>query len=695
MRCVPPPIAAYDTHVPIGLGCMRLSTEVTRDPVRGRAVITAALAGGIGLLNTADAYALDHTEIGHNERLIAETLAELGGGRRVEIATKGGIERPGGAWVPNGRANHLAAAARASRDRLGIAALDLYLLHAVDPRTPLATSVRALAKLRDEGVARAIGLSNVGLTQLEAALAITTIDAVEIELSPWKVDAIRGGLIAACDARRIRVLAYRPLGGPAGVRRAKSDPVLRSLAKRLYATPSEVILAWLCTLSPMIIPLPGATQVASATSAASAATLVLDDEARAALAGRFLAIPGAQRTISPPRRRSRNHASIEPDEPQPSSAALPFRSRSHTSVPDDAAEIPSLSPASPSPSRGDPAMSHDVAEIPSPSSAPPWPVSRGPAAIADAADAPAPEVVVIVGMPASGKSTLAADYEARGYVRLNRDELGGPLIAIARQLDHELARGARRVVVDNTYPSRASRAPVIEIARRHGLAVRCVVLATSLEDAQANAVARIIARHGRLLMPGLGPDNELGRAKEIDPRAQYRYRRDYEPPRLDEGFAAVDEVPFVRAAPLAGKPALIVELDDVVWRGRPRTPEAIELRAGARDALVAWSATHVLAGTTWQPGLATAASLEARLTELLGVVLVVAHCAHPAGPPVCWCRKPMPGLALALAHAHRLDLSRTLHIGKGPADRGFANRAGVRYADITSGWPDPAAPRDE
>lgn len=307
-------------------------------------------------------------------------------------------------------------------------------------------------------------------------------------------------------------------------------------------------------------------------------------------------------------------------------------------------------------------------------------------------------------MPASGKSTLAAAYEARGYLRLNRDQIGGPLIAIARRLDAELTRGARRVVIDNTYPSRASRAPIVEIARRHGIGVRCLALATSLEEAQANAVVRIIARHGRLLMPGAGAENELGRAKEIDPRAQFRYRRDYEPPREDEGFSVVEEVPFVRAAAPHDRPALhdrpaphdrpalIVELDDIVWRGRPRTAAAIELRAGARDALVAWSPTHVLAGTTWQPGLARSDELQARLVEMLGVELVVAHCAHPAGPPVCWCRKPLPGLAFALAHAHGLDLTRTLHVGKGAADRGFAFRAGIRYVDITSGWPAPEAP---
>lgn len=605
---------------------MRLSTDAARDPARGRAVIAAAVAGGIDLLDTADAYALDEPDTGHNERLIAAALAELASARRVEVVTKGGLIRPGGAWVPNGRAAHLAAAARQSRDRLGGAPIDLYLLHAVDPRTPLATSVRALRRLRDDGIARQIGLSNVGLLQLEQALAIAPIDAVEVELSPWKLDAVRSGLVAACTARGIRVLAHRPLGGPAGLRRAAADPALAALSARTGASPAELVLAWLCTLSPVVIPLPGATRVETATSAARAAALALDDGARAALDARFLAIADSA-TAAPARKPA----------PAPEAAA-PASSRSHATLADAVA---------------------------------------------------AAEVVIVMGMPGSGKSTLAAGYAARGYLRLNRDEIGGPLIAIARQLDRALGHGTRRVVIDNTYPSRASRAPVIEVARRHGAQVRCVVMTTSLEDAQTNAVARILARHGRLLMPDGDGGNELGRAREIDPRAQYRFRRDYEPPRDDEGFAVIEQAPFARAAGQPGAPALIVELDGIVWRGRPQTPADIELRDGAREALHAWSSSHVLAATTWQPGLARTDELAARLAELVGVALPVMHCAHPAGPPVCWCRKPLPGMALALAHAHGLDLGRSLHLGKGPADRGFAQRAGMGYADIAAGWPAP------
>lgn len=570
---------------PIGLGCMRLSTEASRDDAQSARVLSAALDAGVTLLDTADAYALDDADTGHNERLIAPVIA----GRAVRVVTKGGLVRPGGAWVPNGRAKHLAAAARASRDRLG--AIDVYLLHAIDPKTPLPTSVRALARIREDGIARAVGLSNVSLTQLEEAEAITRIDAVEVELSPWRLDAVRGGLVAACEARGIELFAHRPLGGPAGVKRLAKDIVLAAIAARLGATPHEVALAWLRALSPVIVPLPGATRIDTARSAAR--QIELSEADRAALDARFLAIG--------------------------SSAAVAARSG---------------------------------------------------------------EVVLVTGIPGAGKTTLAADYVARGYLRLNRDERGGSLLDLARALDEALAGGADKVVLDNTYPTRASRAPVIELAHRHGLAARCVVLATPIERAQANAVARMLAQHGRLLEPA-----ELARAGNVGPGAQFRWRREAEPPRLDEGFDAIDEVAFAPRPSAGGRPALLVELDHLVWTGRPSSPAKIQIVHGAREVLTAWARTHAIAATSWLPGVSAGvfAEMTARLSELLGVPIFAAHCAHPAGPPVCWCRKPLPGLALWLAHTH--GLAPVLCVGSGPADKGFALRAGVPYHDIAAGWP--------
>jgi aryl-alcohol dehydrogenase-like predicted oxidoreductase/predicted kinase/histidinol phosphatase-like enzyme len=570
---------------------MRLSTDPARDDARSEAVLTAALDAGVNVLDTADAYARDDTELGHNERLIAKAIA----GRDVRVVTKGGLERPGGAWVPNGRAKHLDEAARASRARLGVEAIDLYLLHAIDPKVPLATSVRALAKLRDAGVVRAIGLSNVGVHQLEQALAITKIDAVEVELHPWKLDALRGGLVAACEQRGIELLAHRPLGGVAFAKRVARDKALDAIGKRLGATPAEVILAWLRSLSPVIVPLPGPTRIDTAQSCAR--VLELDEAARAALAARFV----------------------------------------------------TLGDAAPSPSTS---------------------TER--------------EVVIIAGMPGAGKSTLAAGYVARGYQRLNRDDRGGSLVELARALDQALSAGRERVVLDNTYGTRASRATVIEIAKRHGVPVRCLVLATTIEQAQTNAAARIIERHGRL--PGYLRD-------ELLPSAQFRYRRTYEPPRIDEGFTTVEEVPFERVV-AGGQPALIVDLDTIVWQGRARFSGELILRDGMREALAAWSAAgFALAGTIWQPGHSAdvVKELAERLSEKLELAIDIACCPHPGGPPKCWCRKPLPGLGLVLARKHHLDLSRSVHVGRGPADRGFADRLGMRYVDFAGGFPAPAA----
>jgi hypothetical protein len=87
----------------------------------------------------------------------------------------------------------------------------------------------------------------------------------------------------------------------------------------------------------------------------------------------------------------------------------------------------------------------------------------------------------------------------------------------------------------------------------------------------------------------------------------------------------------------------------------------------------------VLAATTWQPEPIDAPAVDARLVALVGLPLAIARCTHPPGPPICWCRKPMPGLALALARTYELDLARSVHVGRGPADAGFAQRAGMQY----------------
>ena len=93
--------------------------------------------------------ACDASDVGHNERLIARAISTWEGDRStIRVATKGGLTRPQGGWVPDGRARHLTAACEASRRALGVERIHLYQLHAPDPRVPLSTSVRALDALK-------------------------------------------------------------------------------------------------------------------------------------------------------------------------------------------------------------------------------------------------------------------------------------------------------------------------------------------------------------------------------------------------------------------------------------------------------------------------------------------------------------------------------------------------------------------
>src|SRR5262245_33193679 len=179
----------------VGLGCMRLSTERDRDDRRSLEVLHAALEAGITFLDTTDAYCRDDSETGHNERLIAHALAAWSGERsRVIVATKGRLTRPDGEWLPDGRAKHLTAACEASCRALNVARIDLYQLHAPDPRTPLATSVRALATLKQAGLVTSVGLCNVTVGQLEEARRRVDIAAVQVELNAWNDSNFLSGI---------------------------------------------------------------------------------------------------------------------------------------------------------------------------------------------------------------------------------------------------------------------------------------------------------------------------------------------------------------------------------------------------------------------------------------------------------------------------------------------------------------------
>jgi aryl-alcohol dehydrogenase-like predicted oxidoreductase/predicted kinase len=566
---------------------MRMSTDESRDEELALETIAAGAEAGITVFDTARAYGRDASELGHNERLLARSLRLCGAHARARIVTKGGMTRIGGGWIPDGRARAIRADCEASLAALDGLAIDLYLVHAPDPRTEWRTSVRALARLLDEGLVRRVGVANVNRRQLDEALTLAPVAAVQVALSPYDDRAVRGGVVERCADAGIAVIAHSPLGGPRRAGSLARHEALGKIADARGATPAEVALAWLLELSPVVVPIPGARRPATARSAAHAAKVRLDAGDRAILARAF----GAAR----PARIDRPQATADGD------------------------------------------------------------------------------VVLVMGIPGAGKSRVAAEYVARGYVRLNRDERGGSLREIAGALDDELSSGVRRVVLDNTYLTRASRNYVLESASRHRVATRCVWLDTPLSQAQVNIVDRLLERFGSLPTPeDLRALSRREPGVVLAPTSQMRALRELEPPSTDEGFAAVEQVAFERPPPPRRARAGVF-----VAAAALRRPEwTYPLEQVDRDA------PHLV--FDWSPdGAVDALAADiARLSAEVSGPVESALCPHAAGPPTCWCRPPLPGLPLAFARAHGVDPSRSVLIGTGPAHRTLAATLGAHYVSV-------------
>ncbi len=275
----------------IGLGGMPLSIEGRPERDDAKAVVQRAVRLGVDFIDTADVYCLHDGEIGHNERLIREALEEIGAVGRVLVATKGGMTRPEGRWEHNGRPAHLRAACERSLRALGVEEIDFYQLHAPDPQVPFEESVGEISRLREEGKARSVGISNVTLEQLRSAMEIVEVTSVQNRFNPWDRSAEETGLIRYCDEERITFLPYSPVGGGRRVELLRESEALQALGSRSGATPEELVLGWILSRSTSLVPIPGASRTKSIESSVRAEALSLNAELLEEMEAAFAALP--------------------------------------------------------------------------------------------------------------------------------------------------------------------------------------------------------------------------------------------------------------------------------------------------------------------------------------------------------------------------------------------------------------------
>lgn len=238
----------------LGFGAMRVTGDQIWGPPDDRAnairVLRRAVELGVDFIDTADSYGPDVSE-----ELIAEALHPYPEG--LVVATKGGLLRPApGAWEPDCRPEHLRAACEGSLRRLRVERIDLYQLHTVDSDVSYAESIGALKELQDEGKIRRVGVSNVGLDDLETASGILDVASVQNRYNLH--DRSSEPVLDRCEELGIPFIPWFPLdaGGLAG-----GDGPLAEIAGRHDATPAQVALAWLLARSPVMTPIPGTSSV--------------------------------------------------------------------------------------------------------------------------------------------------------------------------------------------------------------------------------------------------------------------------------------------------------------------------------------------------------------------------------------------------------------------------------------------------
>jgi aryl-alcohol dehydrogenase-like predicted oxidoreductase len=260
----------------VGLGCMPLSNiKMVDHREQAIATIHHAIDLGITLLDTANVYSPTWDTVGHNETLVAEAVRTYSGSAdisKVVITTKGGITKPAeNVAERDGTREGLLKACEASLKRLDTSSIELYQFHRHDPSVTYTEQMLSLKALKDAGMVKRIGLSNAQGPELDIALEILGgpndggVVSIQNEYSP----RYRGeqDVLDKCAELGIAFLPWSPLGGAAQAGEVGSRySDFAAVATEVGATAQEVVLAWLLALTPVMIPIPGATKTATVDS---------------------------------------------------------------------------------------------------------------------------------------------------------------------------------------------------------------------------------------------------------------------------------------------------------------------------------------------------------------------------------------------------------------------------------------------
>ncbi len=264
----------------IGMGGMPMSLSDRPKESESLNVIHHALEQGVTFIDTADSYCKDESDKHHNERLIHQALESYNGDvSDVIVATKGGLMRPNGSWTRNGDPKHLRETIRTSFETLGgKKPIDVWQYHAPDTNYTIKESLTAAREAVEAGMIRFVGVSNFSVEQIKQARDVVDIVSVQNQYNPWQRQPEFDGVLEYCENENLTFLPWSPFGGSRRHKSLQDFPTISKLAQEKNVSVYCIVLAWLRSKSPCILPIPGASKISSIEDSVRAVDVKLSDE---------------------------------------------------------------------------------------------------------------------------------------------------------------------------------------------------------------------------------------------------------------------------------------------------------------------------------------------------------------------------------------------------------------------------------
>jgi len=249
----------------IGLGGMPMSVYDRPTESQSIKVIHRALDLGITFIDTADSYCKDESDKHHNERLIYKALQTYSGDTsNIIVATKGGLMRPNQSWTINGNPEHLRETIRVSFAAFGgDKPIDIWQFHAPDPDYTIEASLKPAREAQEAGMINKIGVSNFSVEQIKQAQDVVDIVSVQNQYNPWQRQPETDGVLEYCENEGLTFIPWSPFGGRRRHHGLTDIPEIKQLAEQKNVSVYCIVLAWLRSKSPCILPIPGATKSSS------------------------------------------------------------------------------------------------------------------------------------------------------------------------------------------------------------------------------------------------------------------------------------------------------------------------------------------------------------------------------------------------------------------------------------------------